>query len=154
MSIPDELLSSYYTLAAWFPKEEAEQDMEILKSHSVNPVLLKRKMARRLVDLYHGEGEGLKAEEAFNQVFVKKDIPDEMPLHELPRGGEDVWIVAILEASGLVKSRGEARRMIRQGAVSIDGEKVENEGSSLSTELSGDRIIKVGKRRFLRIRIT
>ena len=151
MSVPDALLPLYLRLASVLPLEEVEADVELLKSGSVNPVVLKRKLGRHLVDLYAGEGQGAAAEEAFNQVFVKKDLPDEMPETRLERGGEAVWIVKLMRDAELVKSAGEARRLIGQGAVSIDGDKVEDPNHELGLDEAGEWVLKVGKRRFLKV---
>jgi tyrosyl-tRNA synthetase len=151
MSIPDSLIEPYFQLASGFRPEDYSEDMASLKQGDVNPVQIKRKLARRLVDVYCGEGEGTRAEEAFNQIFVKKDLPEDMPEHHLKVGGEDAWLIALLEETGLVKSRGEARRLIRQGAVSIDGEKVDSEDFSLSATDAREWVVKVGKRRFLKV---
>ncbi len=151
MSIPDSLLASYLRLASGFPGVEIETDLAALEAGELHPNALKRKLARNLVDLYCGEGAGAGAEEAFNQIFVKKDLPDDMPEHRMALGAEPVWIVALLEEAGLVKSRGEARRLIKQGAVSVDGEKVASEDESLDVSTPGEWVLKVGKRRFLKV---
>ncbi len=151
MSVPDALLPLYFQLASSLPVDEVEADIQQLKSGSVNPVQLKRKLGRHLADLYAGEGQGAAAEAAFDQVFVKKDVPDEMPEGRYTLGEGAVWIVNILRDSELVKSASEARRLISQGAVSIDGEKVQDQTYELSMDTAGERVLKVGKRRFFKV---
>ena len=151
MSIPDSLLASYLRLASGFPGVEIDADLSALQAGQLHPNALKRKLARNLADLYCGEGAGAGAEEAFDQIFVKKDLPDDMPEQRMALGAEPVWIVALLEDAGLVKSRGEARRLIKQGAVSVDGEKVASEDASLDLSAPGEWVLKVGKRRFLKV---
>ncbi len=151
MSIPDSLLASYMRLASGFPGVEIDADLSALQAGQLHPNALKRKLARNLADLYCGEGAGAGAEEAFDQIFVKKDLPDDMPEQRMALGAEPVWIVALLEDAGLVKSRGEARRLIKQGAVSVDGEKVASEDASLDLSAPGEWVLKVGKRRFLKV---
>ena len=151
MSIPDSLMPSYLRLASGFPRDEYEEDIRQLEAGTVSPVLLKRKLARGLADLYCGPGAGEAAERAFDRIFVKKDLPDEMPEFTLETGEGGQWLVGILDEAGLVKSRGEARRLIKQGAVSVDGEKVSADDHSLASAQPREWVIKVGKRRFLKV---
>jgi len=151
MSIPDTLIEPYFRLASGFRKSDYAPDLARIREGEVNPVLVKRKLARRLVDLYCGEGEGAKAEAAFDRVFVKKDLPDDMPEHRLEAGGDAIWLVTLLAEKGIVKSRGEARRLVRQGAVTVNGEKLEDEQWALPSNGPGEWVVKVGKRRFLKI---
>lgn len=151
MSIPDALLPTYLRLAATLPLGELEADLLSLKAGAENPVHLKRKLARHLVDLYAGEGRGAEAEAAFDQVFVKKDLPDEMPEGRYPSGAKGLWIVRLLQDADLVKSGGEARRLIGQGAVSIDGTKITDPDFELSLTVECERVVKVGKRRFFKV---
>ncbi len=150
MSIPDSLLPLYFRLASAFPVEEVEMDIKSLADSQVNPVHLKRKLARGLVDIYAGEGKGAEAEAAFDQVFVRKDIPDEMPESCHPVGKE-VWLLRILQENGLIKSASEGRRLIKQGAVSVEGEKIKDPNHGMSMESEGKWVVKVGKRRFIRV---
>ena len=140
-----------HMLASGFPREEYEADIRALEAGTLSPVELKRKLARGLADLYCGEGAGAEAEVAFNRIFVKKDLPEEMPEQALEAGAEAQWLVGILETAGLVKSRGEARRLIKQGAVSVDGKKVAEEEFSLGSKTPREWVVKVGKRRFLKV---
>ncbi len=151
MSIPDSLLASYLRLASGFPADEVASLLSSLEAGDLHPVKLKRLLARNLVDLYCGEGQGAGAEEAFDQIFVKKDLPDDIPEHHLGLSGDAIWLVALLADAKLVKSRGEARRLIQQGAVSLDGEKIESEDASLDVSVAGQWVVKVGKRRFLKV---
>ena len=151
MSIPDSLLPNYLRLCTDFSREERDADIAAFERGEGNPVHLKRKLARHLVDLYCGSGEGQKAEAAFDQVFVKRDLPDDMPEAEFSLGGDPVWIVGLMREKGLAKSAGEARRLISQGAVSLDGEKVESPDMEISLDRVGEKVLKVGKRRFFKI---
>ncbi len=117
-----------------------------LKNLNVNPMDVKRELARKVVSLYHDEDSALKAEKYFNEVVVGKGIPDDIPVFSLAK--EDLIVNVIFE-SGLLKSKGEARRMIKQGAVRLDDVRI----SDLNTIVSpkGTQVLKVGKRRFLRV---
>ena len=119
-----------------------------LDSGDVNPMELKKDMALRVIALYHGREAGEAAKAEFERVFSDRENPDDMPQAKYP-AGSSVWIVDILRENGLVKSGGEARRLIRQGAVSIDGEKIDDD--KLELNITSKIIIKVGKRRFLEI---
>ena len=150
MSIPDALLPVYFRLASALPAAEVEEDLRALEAGGVNPVLLKRKLGRHLADLYAGEGQGAEAEAAFDRIFVQKDLPEDMPEGRYP-AGEELWIVRLMQEGGLVKSASDARRMLGQGAVSVDGLKVEDPDFNLRLEPGGEAVIKVGKRRFFKV---
>ena len=105
--------------------------------------------ARRLVEDFHDGAAAKKAEEEFEQVFSGRGTPQEMPLFE--HAGTE-GLIQLLATNGLVSSKSEGRRMVQQGAVSVDGEKV----SDFSTELvprTEEYVVKVGKRRFARVKI-
>jgi len=139
MSIPDEAMTTFYELL--FPGEPGPGDA---------PVLDKRRLGRLVADRFHGAGAGERAEEFFNRVTRDRQAPDDVPIVQIPAG--PVHLPALLADHLGVASRGEARRLIAQGGVSVDGERV--------TELDVDaaaldgRFIRAGKRRFARIRAT
>ena len=112
----------------------------------MNPRDLKRRLAREIVTLYHDGERANEAEAHFDKVIVSKDLPDEMPEVRIAK---PVWIGELLKENGLVKSTSEARRLIEQGAVSINGERIED--ASFSVMADAEQIIKVGKRRFLKV---
>lgn len=144
MSIPDDMIVNYFNYATKVDPDEIEQIALQLKDGTVHPKLIKQRLAREIVALYHGEQAGKDADEEFNRIFAKKDIPDEMPEFKLE---EKLWIVKILTDSGLCKTSGEARRMLKQNAVSFNGEKIKDSG----LELFEEGVIKVGKLRFLKL---
>ena len=144
MSIPDDLIINYFNYATQVNPDEISEIAQKLKDDTINPKFIKQRLAREIVKMYHGEEIALKAEEEFNLIFKKKDIPEDIPEFKLEA---PMKIVDILTQGKLCKSGGEARRMIKQQAVSIDGEKV----NDVFSEMSDPGIIKVGKRRFLKI---
>lgn len=150
MSIPDTLLQPYFRLASALPASEIESDLASLVAGGVNPVRLKRKLARRLVDLYAGDGQGRLAEEAFDQLFVAKEIPEEMLEGRRP-AGQSIWLVRLLAEEGLAKSASDARRLIAQGGVTVGGQPVRDTECSIQLPEGGSVVIKVGKRRFFRL---
>ncbi len=145
MSIPDHLMESWFTLATRTPPTEIRGLLERLKAGTMHPGLLKRQLGRAIVDEYH-TGKGAGAEAAFDQLFKQHKIPENVPTASLPEG-EEIFLPAVLSSAGLVTSNGEARRLIEQGAVKIDGEPL-TELNYGRTALVG-RVVQVGKRRFL-----
>lgn len=150
MSIPDELIVSYAELASDIPESRISQMRELLAAGDVNPMGLKKELAASITETYNGPGSGEEARKEFEQVFSKGGLPDDIPeLDCSGREGEALWIVPLLTEAGLTKSNGEARRLIQSGAVSIEGEKVED--IDLRVDIGDSLVIKVGKRRFLRL---
>jgi tyrosyl-tRNA synthetase len=147
MSIPDHLMESWFTLATSVPAKEVASLMKDLEDGSMHPGQLKRRLARSIVEEYHPGGGG-EAEVAFDRIFKQHQVPDEVPEATLPED-EDVFLPAVLSAAGLVKSNGEARRLIDQGAVKIDGEPITT--TNMSREDLIGVVLQVGKRRFLRL---
>jgi tyrosyl-tRNA synthetase len=156
MSIPDLLIVDYFELVTNVPEEEIAEFKEQLKTHSVNPMNLKKRLAHEIVQQFHGKQAADEAEKHFTQVFQKREIPKETRTVEL-RGVVDLSgkltievqrdITSLLVEAGLAKSRSEANRLLAQGAIEVDGEKV----SSNLVTLKDGSVIKVGKRRFLRM---
>ena len=148
MSIPDELMPQWFRLAAGATALELADVEHGLDDGSLHPGDTKRRLARAIVDRYHGAEAAHSAENTFNTVFRSKGIPDDVPTVRL-ESTDAVWLPALLCESGLTTSNGEARRLIAQGAVKIDGARVDDETVD-HAELV-DQVVQVGKRRFLRI---
>ncbi|MCH8928193.1 MAG: tyrosine--tRNA ligase [Candidatus Marinimicrobia bacterium] len=146
MSIPDELIYTYFELVTDSSLEKLSGIKEQLESDSVNPMELKKKLAREIVALYYGEETSLDAEKEFGNIFSKGKIPDDMPETNASEGD---LIVDIMVKNNITASKGEARRLIIQGAVRINGDKISDKDQTLSNEK--EQILKAGKRRFLRI---
>lgn len=153
MSIPDEMIPRYFELAAWLPENEVSEIRKELAAPETNPRDVKRRLARALVALYHDDESAVVAEEEFDRIFAKGGLPDEIPEPALTIEGQtdiaSVWIVALVKSAGLASSNGEARRLIKQGGVRIDGEVVADADTTVS--LDEPRLLQVGKRRFARI---
>ena len=146
MSITDNMIIKYLTLAADGSDEIIEMVESDLSNSEYNPRDAKRLLGRTLVELYYDKDQAKKAEEHFDKVIVNKNTPEIIPEYHVK--GE-MLIVDILHDSEIVRSKSEARRLINQGAVSIGGEKIVDANLSLNNKIDG--IIKVGKRRFLKI---
>jgi len=148
MSIPDELMPDWYLLAAGAERDEVEAIVAGLADGSVHPGEAKRELGRRIVARHHGPEAAADAEAAFDRLFRAHAVPDDLPIHPI-EGSGDVSVPAVLADAGLVSSRSEGRRMIKQGAVKIDGERIDTEFLDAS-RLVGT-VLQVGKRRFVRI---
>jgi len=146
MSIKDEMIVKYFILAADASDELIDTVKSNLSDKAYNPRDAKRLLGRTLAELYYDKDQANKAEQHFDQVIVNKNIPDIMPEYHVK---SEMLIVDILYSSEMVKSKSEARRLISQGAVSIDGEKIIDVSFMLSKKPGS--VIKIGKRRFLKI---
>ena len=147
MSISDEMIEKYFILAADANTKTVSKVKKQLSDSSQNPRDIKRELARAIVQLYHGQNAAKEAEQYFDRVIVNKDIPDEMDQVEL---SIDTQLIEVVTNEGLTSSKGEARRLIKQGAIRVDNEKITDESHIL---LKGKEVvIKVGKRRFIKIK--
>ena len=146
LSIPDNIMLSWFTLAADVDKNYLDEVSQKLEDGSINPMGLKRELARKIVTLYHDENKAIEAENHFNKVTVSKGVPDDIDDYQVK---EDDLLVNIIADSGLLNSKSEARRMIKQSAVKIDGETVTDIHHKVKT--SDSFILKVGKRKFLKV---
>ena len=146
LSIPDNIMLSWFTLAADVDKNHLHEVSQKLEDGSINPMGLKRELARKIVTLYHDENKAIEAENHFNKVTVSKGVPDDIDDYQLK---QDDLLVNIIADSGLLDSKSEARRMIKQSAVKIDGETVTDIHYKITT--SDSFILKVGKRKFLKV---
>jgi len=151
MSISDELMWRYFELLSFRPTDELDH-LKTAVSEGRNPRDVKFELGVELVDRFHGQGSGAKARENFIARFRQGEMPDEMPEKALPGGQDGIGIAAALTACGLTASNSEAFRMIKQGAVKIDGAKVTDRGLSLAAGFSG--ILQVGKRKFARLQVS
>ena len=155
MSIPDDLILHYFELVTDVPDKELEEFRQGLSHETINPMNLKKRLAREIVTQLHGKEAATEAEEHFTKVFQKREAPEEIPEYrvsfsELAPQLTEPWnidISRLFVATGQAKSRSEANRLIAQGAVSIDGKKI----SSNIAPVKNGSIIKVGKRRFAKV---
>jgi len=149
LSISDELMIKYYELLSHIGIEELKALKDDLKSGSAHPKKAKEALAMELVERYWGKEAALHAREEFDKVFREKGLPDEIPVFEFAWEEDAVWLPKIMKTCGMSSSTGEAMRLIKQGAVSVNGEKVGDPDIKL---VKGDYIIKAGKRNFVKIR--
>ncbi len=148
MSIPDDVMEEWFVLAAGRPVAEATDLMSRIATGDLHPGQAKRQLAREVVTIYWDAAAAAQAEAAFDAVFKSHQAPDEVAEFALP-ASDSIWIPALLREAGMVTSNSEGRRMLGQGAVKLDGARVEAEELA-RTELVGG-ILQVGKRRFVRL---
>ena len=148
MSMKDELIIQYFTLATDVPMGEIKKMKNDLEGEKINPRDLKMKLAREIITMYHGEKEATLAEENFKNVFQNKGIPED--IKEIKIGLENMNIIDLLVKIDFCSSKSEARRTIEQGGVKINEEKIDD--IALNVELSDvAKIIQKGKRHFIRV---
>ena len=148
MSISDELMFRYFELVTDMQVKEIKQIESDMKAGKRHPKEVKSMLAKMIVRDFYDEEAASDAEAHFEQIFAKRGIPDDMP--EIILDGKEVLLAKLIADNGLAASGGEARRLISQGAVTIDGEKVSDPTSHLELD-KPEAILKVGKRRFARL---
>lgn len=148
MSVTDELMFRYYELLSDLTSYEIDKLKQGLEQGTLHPKEIKQKLARELTARFHSEEDAVQAQQNFENVFAKHDLPDDLPEFKLS-SDEPVWLPKLMVDSGMVSSTSDGRRMIKQNAVSIDGEKVGD--TNFAVEPAGDLILKVGKRRFCKV---
>lgn len=145
MSLQDDLIVHYLELATHLEEQEIQSIEEGLQSNKVHPMEAKKRLAWEIVKIYHGEKEADKAKEEFEKVFQERGAPADVPIYKV--GAETIDLADVLAERGLTKSKSEAKRLIEQGGVEWNGEKVTN--PVLETKNSG--VLKVGKYRFIKL---
>ena len=153
MSIPDTLMPAYFECATDLPMNDVTAIRDGLAAGTVHPRDAKRRLARAIVEMWHGAKAAEAAEAAFAQVFVEGDLPDNIP--ETPVSAEDapggrIRLVKLLLVTGLAESTRDARRLISQGGVSIDGARLHDIDAEVAVH--DGLIVRVGRRRFARVR--
>ena len=146
LSIPDTMILKYFEFCTEITYSELSNCKDKLESDEANPRDTKRKLARDIVSIYHGRKMSEQAEQSFDKLFIKKDIPDDIPECVIK---EKTKLIDLMVSNKMVASNGEARRMIKQGAVKLDNEKVDD--GFIHIEPGSNVTLKVGKRRFLKI---
>ena len=146
LSIPDNLLLKYYLLVANISTQEIEDYKLLLKMDKITYRDLKRKLARDIIKIYYNEKFASQAEINFDKIFIKKDIPDDIPIYKMSMSEK---IVDVIHNSNLVNSKSEIKRLIKQGAVKINEETVSD--IQLTIDSTKEVVVKIGKRKFLKI---
>ncbi len=140
MSIRDELMEDYYRLVLYYDEPQLEKVRKLIRE---DPLKAKENLAYEIVKIFHGETKAKQAMEHFINVFRKRQLPEDIPKYQL---GKPERLSDILLRKGLVSSRSEFKRLLSQGSIRLDGQKI-YEDATIEDEV----VVKVGKRRFLRI---
>jgi tyrosyl-tRNA synthetase len=154
MSITDEMMRDYFVLATEVPLQEVEGLLREASMGTMNPKDVKMRLAREIVAMYYGSEAAADAEAQFERVFSSHQAPEEMPVFAIPADkldGGKIGAVDLVAGSGLVSSRTEARRMIEQGAVTLDGEKITK--LDLAIEPRDGAVLRVGRRKFASLKL-
>ena len=149
LSISDALMFRYFDLLSDLTRDEIALLKKRMEAGEIHPKEVKKQLARELTARFHSREEAMAAEENFEKVFQKKGLPDEIP-EVFVTATENIWLPQLLVDAGLVKSTSDGRRMIKQNAVTIDGEKITDESTTVVP--LGELLIKVGKRRFCKVK--
>ena len=144
MSIPDSAMSNYFPLVTRWPVSEIEVIESELKDGRLHPRDAKMKLAREIVEIFHDEAAAASAEENFIRVFQKHDQPDDMPEYTLKSGQS---VLDVLQDSGMIQSRSEGRRLIKQNGVKLDGELLDDPNQPFPHP----GVLQAGKRRFTKV---
>lgn len=151
MSVSDELMIRYYELLSSLSNVEIEELKQGLKNGAVHPRNAKVRLAKEMVERFHGTEAAIEAASKFDKVFKSKGLPENIEEKRVTIHAKDIGIVELLKLTDLTPSTSEARRLIQQGAVSVDGKRI----SDINQKIAADKnyLLQVGKRRFTRVSI-
>ncbi|MEZ4333444.1 MAG: tyrosine--tRNA ligase [Myxococcota bacterium] len=150
MSLPDETMPAWLRILSCGEWNDLFADAASVAEGSGDPMAIKHRIAHRIVSRVHGAQSADEAEEHFRRVVQRKERPKDIPIVELPSGQTELRLIEVLVAANLCSSRSDARRLVEQGGVSLDGERCADAFAILP---EGERVLQVGKRRFVRVRI-
>lgn len=153
MSIPDELMVKYFRLASTLPVDEIDAIEKGLEAEELHPNVVKRQLARNLVEAYYDSEKAAAAEEAFDKLFKQHDIPDDIDEFEgeLPLNDDgQIYLAGLMATCKLAQSAGEARRLIDGGGVKLDGEALPAKSYNVDPDALKGSVLQVGKRKFLK----
>jgi tyrosyl-tRNA synthetase len=154
MSIPDDLIPTWFRLCTDLDPAQVDEIERGLGDGSLRPGEQKRRLAREIVGLYHGEEAARQAEERFDAVHKRKEIPDDVQTVTIPadavREGS-IWLPRLIASVGLAASNADARRLIEGGGVRLDGEPWTDPDAELPPDRLAGRVLQVGRRRFVRL---
>ncbi len=151
MRVSDELMIRYYELLTDFTQDDLEKLKSDLASGALHPRNAEVNLAKLIVARFYDQSTADAAEAEFNEIFVNKGLPDEIPESKMEARSESIPLPNLLSELGMTASNGEARRLIKGGGVKIDGEKVDDEKYSMELSSGLDVVIRAGKKKFLRL---
>ena len=148
LSIPDNLIHTYFVLTTDVSEEKLAEIQKMMNDEKTNPRDLKRELARTLVEMYHDSESAKTAEEEFDRIFINKGLPDEITEFKIEESKE-INVLELIVLVNFAPSKGEARRLVTQGGVSVDGEKINDPLHTI--KIKKEMILKVGKRKFVKL---
>jgi len=154
MSIPDEVMITYFELATDVPVEEIRATEQGIASGTIHPMEAKKRLAFEITRIYHGEEAAEREKAEFERVFSQRELPSDIPEIEIPTSklsGGRIWAPRLLVTAGMTASNSEARRLIEQGAVTIDGQRLTDPSAEIA--IRDGQILRVGKLRIGRLRV-
>ena len=149
MSVPDDLMWKYFEYILCWPQEKVRDTHAKVAGGELHPRAVKDMLGQEVVKRFIGEAEAVQASEEFTRIFAQKELPDEIPEVVVPAG--EMGLLSLMVQAGLAKSNGEARRLVKQGAVRINDEKITDERAQIVPEAG--MIIRSGKRGFAKVMI-
>jgi len=154
MSIPDNIMMDYFRLVTTLDNEEIKEIEDNIKKEKLNPSIEKRKLAKIIIENLYTKNDALKAEEDFDLIFKKKEIPDKIEQYIINLKSvknKRISLAQLLTDSGLTKSNSEARRLVAQGGIKINNRKISDPNLELSLNDINKKVIQRGKRHFRKI---
>ena len=154
MSIPDNIMIDYFKLLTDLDTFEINSIEDDMRSEKINPSLIKRRLSKIIISYLHSGADAEEAEKNFDLIFKRKEIPEEIEEFLIKNNEIDsdaVWIIKLLVDSAMAKSNGEARRLIEQGAIKIDGQKITDGNLEIKISSLNKKILQKGKRHFRKI---
>ncbi|OGC78204.1 MAG: tyrosine--tRNA ligase [candidate division Zixibacteria bacterium RBG_16_40_9] len=149
MSIPDELIETYFELLTHLDPQEMWKMKVELREKTINPMVWKKRLGYEIVSIYHGEKRAQRAQEEFEKVFKEKQFPEAAPVINFSAPEKEVWIGKLLTETGCVNSNSEVRRLIKQGGVYINNQRIEDEKHKI--QLDGEILVRIGRKKFFKI---
>jgi tyrosyl-tRNA synthetase len=156
MSITDDMMPGYFELATDVPMDEVGALLEDMRAGRAHPKDVKRRLAREIVTIYHNAEAAEAADAEFERVHARREAPTEVPERVLPadavRDGK-VWVCRLVAGLGLAKGTGDARRLVQQGGVQMNGAKVTDPTAEYLPEDVDGAVVQVGSRNFARVKL-
>jgi tyrosyl-tRNA synthetase len=149
MSIPDTLIFDYFRLATDIDPRELGEVRRQLEQPDVNPMSLKKRLAWKIVEIYHSREAADDAQAGFNRQFSKREVPADVPDLLIDSNEATIWLPRVVAASGVVDSNSAAMRLIQQGGIKINGETITDKDHKVA--LDERVIIKIGKKHYFKV---